>query len=153
MYSIADLSTLVLIFVAALTRNQNPCPAPVKLFFRAVVATRSVLREVYRNDPPESLPSSEADVDGRYCREYFVGLDLDGLPMGGHVTVMEVSSASTKRMPSLMVLCVHNSINSVADIYQIGLVVSTIENRRRFDGIEAVAVAVVAACRRRLYHT
>jgi hypothetical protein len=30
-------------------------------------------------------------------------LDFDGLPMGGHVTVMEVSSASTRRMPSLMV--------------------------------------------------
>lgn len=68
-----------------------------------MVTVRSVLREVYRNDPPESLPSSEADVDGRYCNEYFGGLDFDGLPMGGHVTVMEVSSASTRRMPSLII--------------------------------------------------
>jgi len=99
-----DLSTRVLLLVAALTRNQKPCPAPVKLRFRAVVAVRSVLSDVYRREPPESMPLSVADVDGRYCREYRVGLEEDGLPMGGHVAVMDASSASTKRMPSFIVL-------------------------------------------------
>lgn len=64
-----DLSTRVLIRVAALTRNQNPCPAPVKLRFRAVVDVISAESEVYRSDPPESIPLSDADVDGLYCNE------------------------------------------------------------------------------------
>lgn len=97
-----DLSTRVLLLVAALTRNQNPCPAPVKLRFRAEVVVISVVSDVYKSDPPESWPLSVAEVDGRYCNEYLVGLHGVGLPMGGHVTVMESSSASTKMMPSIL---------------------------------------------------
>jgi len=92
----------VLTFVAALTRNQNPCPAPVKFLFRAVVLVMSVARELYSRDPPESMPLSVEEVDGLYCSVYFVGWDEDGLPMEGHDTVMEASSASTRMIPSLI---------------------------------------------------
>ena len=48
------------------------------------------------------MPVSVEDVDARYCKQYFVGLEEDDLPIGGHVTVIEESSASTKMMPSFI---------------------------------------------------
>ncbi|EJK60211.1 hypothetical protein THAOC_19482, partial [Thalassiosira oceanica] len=79
------------------TRNQKPCPAPVKLRFLAVVEDNSVLREVYCSDPPESIPLSPEDVAGRYCSEYLVEEDD---PIAGQLTVMDASSASTSSIPS-----------------------------------------------------
>ena len=66
-----------------------------------MVTVRSVLKDVYNRLPPESIPLSVGDVDGRNCNEYFlVGLDDDGFPIGGQVTVMDESSASTNIIPS-----------------------------------------------------
>ena len=111
-YSIESLSTRVLLFVAALTRNQNPCPAPVRFFFLAMVAVESVLSDVYMSDAPESMPVSDADVDARNWSEYFAGVDDETLLMGGHETVIDSSSASTRMIPSLFIVqCCEGGLN------------------------------------------
>lgn len=40
---------------------------------------------------------------------YFVGLEEDGLPISGHVTVIEVSSASISMMPLFIVQSYNSS--------------------------------------------
>ena len=101
-YSMESLSIRDLLLVAALTRNQNPCPAPVKLRLRAFVLVRSVAREVYSKAPPESMPVSVGEVEGRYWREYLVPEEEED-EMAGQQTVMEVSSASRSSMQLFMV--------------------------------------------------
>jgi hypothetical protein len=69
-----------------------------------MVAVESVLSDVYMSDAPESIPVSDADVDARNWSEYFAGVDDETLPMGGHETVIDSSSASTRMIPSLFIV-------------------------------------------------
>ena len=57
--------------------------------------------DVYRRDPPESMPLSVVELDGRYWREY---LTLEEEERTGQVTVMEESSASRRRIPLSIVV-------------------------------------------------
>lgn len=55
---------------------------------------------MYSSEPPESMPLSVAELEGRYWREY---LTVEDEERTGHVTVMEESSASRRRIPESMV--------------------------------------------------
>lgn len=57
--------------------------------------------DVYSRDPPESMPLSVAELDGRYWREY---LTLEEEDRTGQVTVMEESSVSRRRIPLSIVV-------------------------------------------------